>query len=779
MDRDFEIFPVSEDSSEWQCSVLKLGGATVLLNCGWTEAMDPALLSPLLPFLQDLDLILITHADMKHLGALPYLLSKYPVVCPVVCTEPTCRIGELSCVASLEDRKLQKDFDVDDILRVFTRLTPLKYCEKHTVAVGGTVLTACPFQAGGHLGSAYWTIYCGDISVVYLVDYDLRRGRYLDGLEVRHLLPSSRSRRWNVLITSLPPAVSIQLPRHGAQRAPQSKAAHATAQNVAEEVLLEETIGALRKGGSVLMPVDACRAPELLLLLEAAWAQDRQLVANYPLVWLSSVGDMVLDQVKTRLEYMSQEVLSNFETRFGQNPFVLRNVRIYQTLEELCAAHPLSQPKVILSTSAHLECGDSRELFMRLCSEPRTLVWLLGVPPSGTLARQLLEDFVLKHASRKEYRLQHYVPDVHGVPDVPDAEVPELEPEVQKDDLFEKSQELSNDWDPELGKLPKEVGKCLEPLEVKESTWPASRPQNEGRCEGDEYGHLLSVAEMKAWRSQDQEGNKYSSPSVEEPLEAVEEVPEQDWRDAIRLQVREPVRYEVRNRTVRVACRVRFSPHGAELKDTYSLVRLIAPNHVALLSTSSSAVKHLQHSSLTDFRQGSAPEIHAVGSLSFPLTNRKRKIHFGPDVWQKISFLKTAHEMRVAQVHTCPLAPREGSDPRVVEMCAPVANGTNGKDTDSDERLPRAGAMFLDLSEENGLSLSSLKAQLQEKEAGKRIEFTMGSPFSVRPWSARVLRGDKTVLGWRRESTVLRVEGVPGEQFFQARDALYRRCALV
>eukprot|EP00439_Symbiodinium_sp_Y106_P008885 s4790_g1.t1 len=61
------------DSLEWQCSILQLGGLTVLLNCGWSESFDPKLLSPLIPHLHELDLIVLTHADFKHLGALPYL----------------------------------------------------------------------------------------------------------------------------------------------------------------------------------------------------------------------------------------------------------------------------------------------------------------------------------------------------------------------------------------------------------------------------------------------------------------------------------------------------------------------------------------------------------------------------------------------------------------------------------------------------------------------------------------------------------------------------------
>ncbi|CAE8722619.1 unnamed protein product, partial [Polarella glacialis] len=142
----------------------------------------------------------------------------------------------------------------------------------------------------------------------------MRRGRYLDGLELQRLLPTCRgaAQRWDVVITSPLATMGPQLPQQGALQAPQDIYAASKAVNVArtarEQVFLEETIAALRRGGTVLIPADTVGwVPELLLLFEAAWGRDRQLATNYPLVWLSSMGDMVLDQVKTRLEYMGSE----------------------------------------------------------------------------------------------------------------------------------------------------------------------------------------------------------------------------------------------------------------------------------------------------------------------------------------------------------------------------------------------------------------------------------------------------------------------------------------
>jgi len=69
----------------------------------------------------------------------------------------------------------------------------------------------------------------------------------------------------------------------------------------------------------------------------------------------------------------------------------------------------MSRPKVIVATSPYLEGGDSRELFFKMSGDTRNLLWLLGVSPAGTLARTLLDDFVVKHGTRKDYRLQQHV----------------------------------------------------------------------------------------------------------------------------------------------------------------------------------------------------------------------------------------------------------------------------------------------------------------------------------------------------------------------------------
>jgi len=876
---DFALLPISKDSLEWQCSILQLGGLTVLLNCGWSESFDPKLLSPLIPHLHELDLIVLTHADFKHLGALPYLLTKYLVSCPVVCTEPVCRLGELACVAALEDREKYREagdaYEVDDVLRIFmSRLSTLKYRETFRIQVNGRVLAACPYPAGPSLGSAYWTLHSGSLSAVYLVDCTMRKGRYLDGLEIERMLPGCRgtAQRWDVVVTSPlstaritdgsaqdPPKLR-SLPGHGALQKPPdvyaTSKAITIARTVREQCFLEETVATLRRGGSVLIPADVSGwIPEALLLFEAAWNQDRQL-ATYPLVWLSSMGDMVLDQVKTRLEYMGHEVLEAFESRPGHHPFVLKNIRIFQSLEELVAAQPLNRPKVIFATSQHLEAGDARELFFRICGESKALLWLLGVAPHGTLARTLLEDFVLGNCMRKEYRLQY-----HSKTPFPDEELrayyekmqeqtmeppapPEVAVAMKAEDILSVEGSQAKPEETEAKAEPKVEVKTEAKVEEKADSKPEAKAEGkqtevkalakeppkasggalwsplgwqssrtvafaEPRGESDSYGQLLTATELRLWRSQDQEGTKYSGGGPETPsalpvkeeavkLEAElagEEGESAEWRESLRAHFREPMRCEVRDRLVKVNCRVRYLPDNSfEARDLTNLLQLVSPRHVVLLparagssgdiadtSTGDHLVAHFKRSEDPETSR-LPPEIHVLRPkdqpLQLSLRSSKRKLQISNELWPQISYMKTSDGVRVARFRAA-AAPAPG-DPRTLELAPPDV------DVDASPALPRGGALFLSMASE-ALRLSALKQSLLTAEWSKEdVDVSFRSPASTSsPWSQRVLcAGKGAAMGWKPKSSqgetpVLRLEGMPSEELFMARAAIYKRCAVV
>lgn len=87
--------------------------------------------------------------------------------------------------------------------------------------------------------------------------------------------------------------------------------------------LLDSIMAALRRDGSILMPVDtAGRVLEIMLLLEKHWAVNR---LSYPLALLSPVAYNTLEFAKSQLEWMNEQVAKEFEnSRDKDNPFSMR-----------------------------------------------------------------------------------------------------------------------------------------------------------------------------------------------------------------------------------------------------------------------------------------------------------------------------------------------------------------------------------------------------------------------------------------------------------------------
>lgn len=106
------------------CGLLRVGGATILLDCGWDDRLDPALLAPLLlgegdgdgdgggaahhPLIAAVDAVLLSHATPAHSGALPYLVGRRGMRAPVLCTLPTARMAALASYDTLLSRQVRQ-----------------------------------------------------------------------------------------------------------------------------------------------------------------------------------------------------------------------------------------------------------------------------------------------------------------------------------------------------------------------------------------------------------------------------------------------------------------------------------------------------------------------------------------------------------------------------------------------------------------------------------------------------------------------------------------------
>ncbi|CAL1408288.1 unnamed protein product [Linum trigynum] len=344
--------------------LVSIDGFNFLVDCGWNDLFDPALLEPLSRVASKIDAVLLSYPDTLHLGALPYAMSHLGLSAPIYSTEPVFRLGLLTMYDQYLSRKAVSDFDLftlDDVDSAFLSITRLTYSQNHHLSGKGEGIVIAPHVAGHLLGGTVWKITKDGEDVVYAVDFNHRKERHLNGIVAESFV------RPAVLITEAYNALSNQ--PHRAQR---------------DREFLEKIVRTLEGGGNVLLPVDtAGRALELILILEEFWAQ-RNL--GYDIFFLTYVASSTIDYVKSFLEWMGDSIAKSFETS-RNNAFQLKRVKLLINKMDLDNA-PIG-PKVVLASMASLEAGFSHDIFVEWASDVRNLVLFTERGQFGTLARML------------------------------------------------------------------------------------------------------------------------------------------------------------------------------------------------------------------------------------------------------------------------------------------------------------------------------------------------------------------------------------------------------
>jgi len=364
-------------------SLLRLDDYTILLDCGWDERWDESIITAALrPHIPDIDLVIISHPDIEHLGALPYVVGKLGLSVPILATLPVWRMGQMFMYAAWMERwgasitsggkaadasaSMPPPFTLDHIDRAFDQIRQMKYSETMRLTDKGAGIEITPSCAGHLLGGAFWHIKKEAESLIYAVDFNHAGERHLNGA----LLNAPQFHRPSALITDASNVLSI-----AAKRSQQDQA------------LCQTVSSRLRAGGCVLMPVDAAgRVLELLLVLHGLWAT-QSLHVSYPLVFLSPQSRNVVDFARSMLEWMTEKCRKMFDTN-KMNPFAFPHLRLATTKEEVDA---LPKPYCLLATSATLEMSFAQDLLCQLSADPRNLLLLTQKAASWSVAGQLFE----------------------------------------------------------------------------------------------------------------------------------------------------------------------------------------------------------------------------------------------------------------------------------------------------------------------------------------------------------------------------------------------------
>ena len=273
------------------CYLLQIDEFNILLDCGWDERLSMGVIDRIRPRIPEIHCVLLSHPDVTHLGALPYLVGKLKLDCDIYATVPVHKMGQMYMYDMFQSRQNYEDFSVfslDDVDAAFDKITQVKYQEPIALKGKGEGLTIVAYPAGHLIGGSIWKITKdGEEDVVYAVDYNHKRERHLNGCNMDVM---SRS---HILITDA----------FNGTYFPEKRP-------VRDEQLTVNIMSTLRERGNVLICVDtAGRVLELAQLLDNLWKNEESGLNQYSLAFLSNMSYNVMEFAKSQMEWMSDRLI--------------------------------------------------------------------------------------------------------------------------------------------------------------------------------------------------------------------------------------------------------------------------------------------------------------------------------------------------------------------------------------------------------------------------------------------------------------------------------------
>ncbi|KAI7899636.1 beta-lactamase-like protein [Cokeromyces recurvatus] len=362
------------------CFLLEIDEIKILLDCGWSDTFNVDDLSNLKKVAKHIDVVLLSHSDLPHLGAYPYARSHLGMTCPVYSTIPVVNMGKMCMYDNYQSKTNEiefKTFSLEDVDNSFDKITPLRYSQPFSLSGKCQGITITAYAAAHTIGGTIWKIKQDTEEVVYAVDFNHRKEQHLDGT----VLHSG-----GVVLDSLTRPSLLITDSYN------SKVVH-PARKDRYTAMFETMTKSLKAGGSVLLPTDSsARVLELSYLLDQYWTQNQ---LSYPLIMLSNTSYHTAHFAKIMLEWMGEELTKNF-SQSRENPYEFKYLRLCHKLEDL---DNYSGPKVVIASNYSLETGFARELFIRWMTMPsdqhninNTLILTDRAGP-GSLARRLYDDW--------------------------------------------------------------------------------------------------------------------------------------------------------------------------------------------------------------------------------------------------------------------------------------------------------------------------------------------------------------------------------------------------
>ena len=368
------------------CYFIEIDGVKLLIDAGIRVNMTKETGTsvdalPDLAMLQEmggLDAVLVTHAHLDHIGALPLVHQAYPSV-PIFATNPTVHLMRVLLADTLKIMSIKAEQEMECplyseelVARMFTRVV--------SVPLGATIkvtegITADFFPAGHIMGAAMIGLTGAEGRVLFTGDISGSGQRTIPGM----ITPKFR------------PHLLVMEATYGNRL-------HANRQRE-EKGLAEAVADVVANGGHALIPAFALgRAQEVILLIQAYQQANR--IPKFP-IW---VDGMVRSICNTYINFPDclygpiKRVINNGGNPFYREKSTARPVTNSAQREKVLAG----APSCIISSSGMLSGGPSQYYASRLAKDEKNAILLCGYQDEESPGHKMLS---LVNGTEKEMTL--------------------------------------------------------------------------------------------------------------------------------------------------------------------------------------------------------------------------------------------------------------------------------------------------------------------------------------------------------------------------------------
>lgn len=345
------------------CYLLETSQAKILVDCGLFQGCDECADLNFASFRfapSSIDLVLLTHAHLDHVGRLPKLVRE-GFAGKIYSTAPTRELAFLILedALSLAERKNQELYTREDLEKTFDQWEDVPYHK--TVEFKDLKFK---FNEAGHiLGSSLIEIWTENKHLLFTGD--------LGNAPSVLLRPPERFRDIEYLIV-------------------ESTYGNRTHESSEERVLaLERAVEeAAAQKGTLLLPAFATeRTQDVLFLLNEMLLFKR--IPEIPVFVDSPLAIRITDVFEKYPEEYKEEI----RQLFGEHPglFKFKKLTFTLTVGESKSINEVPPPKVIIAGSGMMQGGRILHHARRYLSDPKSILLVTGYQAAGSLGRRLLD----------------------------------------------------------------------------------------------------------------------------------------------------------------------------------------------------------------------------------------------------------------------------------------------------------------------------------------------------------------------------------------------------